>query len=80
MEYDLELERVVKEIKKIKAKTVCLQLPDGLKPKAVEIADYLKKKTNAKIFIWADSCFGACDVPELKDIDFLIQWGHEEWK
>lgn len=80
MEYDLELERAAKEIKKNKAKTVCVQLPEGLKPKAVEIADYLKEKTNAEIFIWADSCFGACDVPDLKNIDLLVQWGHEEWK
>lgn len=80
MEYDLELERVVKEIKKVKAKRVCLQLPDGLKPKAVEIAEHLKEKTNSEIFIWADSCFGACDVPELKDVDLLIQWGHKRWK
>jgi len=80
MEYDLELEKAVNEIKKKKAKKVCIQLPEGLKVKAIEIADFLKKKTKAEIFIWADTCFGACDVPELKDVDLLIQWGHEEWK
>lgn len=75
MEYDLELERVVKEIKKKKAKEVCIQLPDGLKPRATEIAEYLEKNTNAKITIWAGSCFGACDIPNIK-ADLLIQWGH----
>ncbi|MDP2907361.1 MAG: diphthamide synthesis protein [Nanoarchaeota archaeon] len=78
MEYDLELERAVKEIKKRKAKIVCIQLPEGLKPKATEIYDYLVKETDAKILIWAETCFGACDVPDLKDVDLLIQWGHSK--
>ena len=80
MEYDLELEKAIMEIKKQKAKKVCIQLPDGLKQKATEIADDLKKEMDAKILIWADTCFGACDVPDLKDVDLLIQWGHSEWK
>ena len=42
MEYDLELDRVVNEIKKQKAKRVLVQLPDGLKPKAKEIVDVLR--------------------------------------
>lgn len=76
MEYDLELERAVKEIKKRKAKIVCIQLPDGLKTRATEICDSLRKETDANIIIWAETCFGACDVPDLKDVDLLIQWGH----
>ena len=80
-DYDLELERAVSEIKKTKAKLVCIQLPDGLKPLATDIADGLEKKTNAKILIWLGTCFGACDVPQLpSEVDLLIQWGHSEWK
>ena len=75
--YDLELERVVKEIQKAKAKTVLLQLPEGLKPKAKEIADFLKEKTKAEVFIWLGSCFGSCDIPKT-DYDLLIQWGHSK--
>lgn len=78
--YNLELERAIKEIKKNKAKSVCIQLPDGLKPKAKEIADRIEKETNAKVLIWLNSCFGACDIPNLKNIDLLIQWGHSELK
>jgi len=80
MEYDLELEKAAEEINKRKAKIVCIQLPDGLKPKATEIYDYLRNNTDADILIWADTCFGACDVPDLKDVDLLIQWGHSKWK
>lgn len=80
MEYDLELERAAAEIARAGAKTVCIQLPDGLKPKATEIASELESKTNATVLIWADSCFGACDIPDLKNVDLLIQWGHSKWK
>ena len=76
--YDLELDKVVEKIKKEKARRVCIQLADGLKPRATEITDYIKKRVNAEIFIWMDSCFGACDVPEL-DVDLLIQFGHNEF-
>lgn len=83
MEYDLELERVAKEIKKSRAKTVCIQLPDGLKPEAKKIVDELGKKTGANILIWAGSCYGACDVPlivEKLGVDLLVQWGHSAWE
>lgn len=82
MQYNLEIEKAVKEINKQKAKKVCIQLPDGLKPKAKEIADKLKEKTNAEIIIWLGSCYGACDVPEYVEklgVDLLIQWGHSAW-
>ena len=60
-----EIEKAITEIKKTKAKTVMIQLPDGLKPKAKEIVDELKQKTkNVKFYIWAGSCYGACDIPE----------------
>ena len=83
MEYDLELEKAAKEIKKAKAKNVCIQLPDGLKPEAGRIANELEKKTGANIMIWAGTCYGACDVPmsvENLGVDLLIQWGHSAWE
>ncbi len=81
MEYELELEKAVKHIKAEGAKRVCVQLPDGLKPRAKEIVDSLREKTDASVVIWAGSCFGACDVPNIdNEFDLLIQWGHSEWK
>ena len=79
MNYDLELEKAIKEIKKTDAKLVCIQLPDGLKPYADKIQKKIESKTKARIVIWLGSCFGACDTPDIK-ADLLIQWGHEEWK
>jgi diphthamide biosynthesis enzyme Dph1/Dph2-like protein len=78
MEFDLELDNVLKEIKKVKPKTVCIQLPDGLKYKANEIIEYLETNSNAKIFIWLGSCFGSCDLPPIKP-DLLVQFGHSPW-
>jgi 2-(3-amino-3-carboxypropyl)histidine synthase len=82
MAYDLELSNALNEIRKHKAKTVCIQLPDGLKPRAKEIVDFLETKTKAKILIWAGSCYGACDIPDLskQKVDLLIQWGHSVFR
>ena len=76
--YELELDRIVLEIKKRKAKTVLLQLPDGLKPWGLTISDYLEEKTCAKICIWLGACFGACDLPN-SSADLVVQFGHAPW-
>lgn len=83
MNYDLELEKAVKKIKKADAKLVCLQLPEGLKKYADNIQKKIESSTKAKVVIWLGSCFGACDIPEnieKQGVDLLIQWGHEQWK
>ena len=85
MNYNLELEKIASEIKKVKAKKVLIQLPDGLKPRALEISDYLKEKTKSEVFTWLGSCFGACDTPILpknieKQFDLFVQFGHSPWK
>ncbi len=72
--YNLEIERVNRKIKEMGAKKVLIQLPEGLKPVANKIADRL----NAIVYIWAGSCFGACDIPNV-DVDLIVQWGHSEW-
>ena len=81
--YDLELEKVIFKIKKENAKLVLLQFPDGLKPYATSVVDYLEGKINVKFLIWLGNCFGACDTPVLekdleKQIDLVIQFGHNE--
>jgi 2-(3-amino-3-carboxypropyl)histidine synthase len=77
-EYELHLDRIILEIKKQKPKKVLLQFPDGFKPWATEIADYLEKNTNSNIVIWLGSCYGACDIPHT-DSDLVIQFGHAPW-
>jgi len=76
--YDLELGRIVAEIEKSGAKTVLIQLPDGLKPWGLSLSGYLESKTSAGISIWLGDCFGACDLPN-SDADLVVQFGHAPW-
>ena len=80
--FDLELEKVIAEVKAKKKKKVLIQLPDGLKTRAQEIVDRIEKETSASAFIWYSSCFGACDLPlglETLGIDFLVGFGHNQY-
>lgn len=76
--YKLELGKILQEIKNSDAKSVLLQLPDGLKPWASTLADYIEEKSDADIRIWLGDCFGACDLPD-SDCDLVIQFGHAPW-
>lgn len=82
-DYDLELEKVILEIKQHKAKRVLIQLGEGLKPRAAEIQEHIQSKLKdpCQIYFWLNSCYGKCDIPEIidnknNDFDILIQFGH----
>ncbi|MBW3015890.1 diphthamide synthesis protein [Candidatus Woesearchaeota archaeon] len=82
MKLNLDLEKALLEIKESGAKLVCIQLPDGLKPRAADIKQYLEKNTGAEIVIWLGSCFGACDIPlelERLNFDLILQFGHSSF-
>ena len=81
-QYDLELDAVEKKIKAEKAKIVCIQLPEGIRPLARDIVLELEKRTGAKVITWLGSCWGACDLPlevNRLGVNLLVQWGHSEW-
>lgn len=79
----MEVEKILKIIKKEKAKFVLLQFPNGLKRKATNIANIIEKNTKAKVFIWFNSCYGSCDIPLVgnleKKIDLIFSFGHTLW-
>ena len=81
MKYHYDLDKVIQTIKEENANVVCIQLAEGLKMQAQQIQEELETKTGAHILIWMNSCFGACDVPDLSkvtpQIDLLVQFGHE---
>ncbi len=54
-QYDYELDKVIGNINRSHAKKVLIQLPDGLKIDATEIADEIEKATKAEVFIWAEA-------------------------
>ena len=78
--YELELDRVVEEINDKGAKRVLLQLPDGIRPFAFQMADYLVKATGIEIILSGDSCYGACDLATRQarelNADLLVHYGH----
>ena len=76
--YELELGRIVGEIKKVEAESVLLQLPDGLKPWGPVLIDYIEERTGVTVMIWLGDCFGACDLPD-SGCDLVVQFGHAEW-
>ncbi|UCE73612.1 MAG: diphthamide biosynthesis enzyme Dph2 [Methanomassiliicoccales archaeon] len=79
--YDLKLEKVCKTIQENRYKTVLLQFPEGLKNQAMKVKDIVEEKTDAAIYISADLCYGACDIPlgvHQVDIDLIVQFGHAD--
>ena len=81
--YDLELDKIVGNIKKDNVKKVLLQFPEGMKLYSCVIADYIEAEAGCEIFIWLGDCFGGCDVPldvEKLGVDLIVQFGHSEWK
>ncbi|MEM2341540.1 MAG: diphthamide biosynthesis enzyme Dph2 [Candidatus Bathyarchaeia archaeon] len=79
--FDLEEDRVRNEIIKRGASRVLVQLPEGLKLAASEIASIIEA-TGALPIISADPCYGACDlaIDEATAIsaDLIIHYGHSE--
>jgi len=77
--YNLELERIAKEVRSRRARRVLIQAPDGLKQYLKELYERLVKD-GANVFLSADPCYGACDLAEeeaaLMGADLLIHVGH----
>ncbi|MBN1683079.1 diphthamide biosynthesis enzyme Dph2 [Candidatus Bathyarchaeota archaeon] len=78
--YNFELDTVIKEIEKRNAKKVLLQLPDGLRPYAFQLANKIREIKKIEVILLGDSCYGACDIAirqakEL-EVDLLIHYGH----
>ena len=81
MQYKINYKKIKKDIITLKAENVLLQLPDGLKPEYKKIIKELQGDYN--LFLWAGTCFGACDIPifaENAGIDLIVHFGHEEFR
>lgn len=80
--YRIDHQVLIGHIKRSGARRVCIQLPDGLKAKALELQEAIRKELDVEVIFWAGSSFGACDLPvglEKAGIDLLIHLGHTEW-
>ena len=76
--YDVDLTSAISEIKRLKARIIGLQVPEGLKKRAYQFAEDIESKSGAEVLVVAEPCFGACDVPSaLFDmVDAIVNVGH----
>lgn len=76
---ELNLEKAIEEIRKRKASKVAVQLPEGLKTRALEIAEKLEG-AGATVFTFIDPCYGACDLVDAEakalGAELLLHFGH----
>jgi len=77
--FDFEEERIKREIIRLGAKRVLIQLPEGLKPEGPSLARIVEK-TGVLPIVSADPCYGACDLAtaeaESLGADLIIHYGH----
>lgn len=82
-QYDLQLDKVVQEVKRRKCKRVILQLPDGLMAHALQVSSEISKATSAEAIISLDTCYGACDLAahaaSRLGADLIVHYGHTPW-
>jgi diphthamide biosynthesis enzyme Dph1/Dph2-like protein len=84
MDYDLQIDDAIAQIKEQRAKRVLIQLPDGLKQYAPKVREgILAACPDVQLAFWAGSGFGACDVPlhaRSLGFDLLLSFGHAPWR
>ena len=75
----MDLDKAITDLKKLRAKKVLVQIPEGLKVRTEEIATQLEKE-GLTIVLAMEPCFGACDikVDEAKRLgcDTVLHFGH----
>jgi len=78
--YDFRLEEVAAWIDEVGARTVAVQMPEGLKTHAQDVSHEIEARTGASCLIIGDPCYGACDyaVRFREFADALVQFGHAD--
>ncbi|TRO49377.1 diphthamide biosynthesis enzyme Dph2 [Candidatus Bathyarchaeota archaeon] len=79
--FDFEEERIKQKIVKFGAKSVLLQMPEGLKQEGPRLAKIIEK-TGALPIISFDPCYGACDLATVEaeslGVDLIVHFGHSK--
>ncbi|HIP34865.1 MAG TPA: S-adenosyl-L-methionine--L-histidine 3-amino-3-carboxypropyltransferase, partial [Methanothermococcus okinawensis] len=86
--WDLEKEKVIREILRHKGKRILFQAPEGLKLNVEREIDSIKRYfkdrgwKDMEFIMWGGSAFGACDICDKEgkylNVDLIIHYGHEE--
>ncbi|MEW6592566.1 MAG: diphthamide biosynthesis enzyme Dph2 [Candidatus Hadarchaeota archaeon] len=81
LEHDLEEAKVRQFLERHGAKKAAIQLPDGIRPRQIEVANVFERSGVQPVFM-AGSCFGACDLADrhAKQLgcDVLVHYGHSD--
>ncbi len=79
---EVDVQALLEELRTRRARLVALQLPEGLKRRAEELAGLIESGTDATVIVSADPCYGACDLmdDELRalGVDQVVHLGHAE--
>ena len=77
--YNLDLDYMIREVQNHQAKKVMIQLPEGIKPRVLEIVTPLQR-IGVEAIVSGDPCYGACDLADQEalalGVDMLIHFGH----
>jgi len=78
----MDIESTTKQLKKLKAHRILLQIPEGLKTRAQGFTNGLEKN-GFEIFISCEPCFGACDITDMEakrlHCDAILHVGHTDF-
>ncbi len=82
--YDLEIDRIVEEVRGLSARRILIQLPDGLKPLIPHIDGELRKRLpGVEVVFSASPSWGACVLDDVEALhggfDLLVHVGHIEY-
>ena len=73
------MEKVIKELKRLKAKKILVQFPEGLKLKIQEIVEKLETQ-GFEVFLCLERTYGACDIRDEEALrlkcDAILHIGH----
>ncbi|KAI8323894.1 hypothetical protein GQ54DRAFT_296471 [Martensiomyces pterosporus] len=78
--YNFEMHKTIWQIRRLSAKRVALQFPEGLMMFACTISDILETFCGVETVIMGDVTYGACCVDDFTAValecDFMIHYGH----
>lgn len=78
----IELTDAIKQLKRLKAKKIFLQIPEGLKTKTDDLVNELEEK-GFEVATSMDPCFGACDLKQKEakqlECDAILHLGHTKF-
>jgi 2-(3-amino-3-carboxypropyl)histidine synthase len=78
--FELEEEKLLRELPNINPRLILIQLPEGLKKEGFTLAQLIEDRTNIDVVVSADPCYGGCDVAtdeaSLLGAELVVHYGH----